>query len=178
MVNAMGTGPAYDLHDSGDEVRHCPNCEKELPRYLNYCDWDCGVALAKKAGGRVRTPNGLPIGCIKADNTMLEMEHGDHPDYKFPVEIEYIADLTDDDRSDAELMGYETSDEDVRRSRHEKHALIYTDGNVALTMYECNYAMWHLRDGDSLGGRYAKQGVLRLSQESIEKIRNAFKRES
>lgn len=109
----------------------CQNCGK-----LNYtCDWACAVEVAKKAGGKVFTPNGLPIRSIKADGTMLEHEHGDHPDYQFPVEVEYVGPPSKDGSYS-----------------NETHALIYQDGSIALTLYECCYSIWRLFDGVCLGG--------------------------
>ena len=129
----------------------CLHCGKEVPEHLNYCDWDCHVAVAKAAGGKVHTPNGLPIGCIRHDNLMLECEGGDHPDYKFPATIQYIGPLDDE-------------------SHEELHAVIYLDGSMALTLYECCYAMWSLRDGDCLGGSLWEKGEWQLDLQSIRRF--------
>jgi hypothetical protein len=120
------------------------------------------VNLAKAEGGKLITPNNLPVRCIMADGSMLEVAHGDHPDYKFPVEIEYIGPVTDALRED--LLGGEEpeSDDKVRDMFSEVHALIYTDGTVALTMYECNYAIWSIRTGECLGGHYVSKQNNRL----------------
>jgi hypothetical protein len=154
------------------EEQTCLNCGKPTPKGLNYCDWPCQLDHAKKQGGRVHTPNGLPIKCIRHDGLMLEHEHGDHPDYKFPVEVEFIGEITDDDRQDAEMMGYKApvSDEDVRASKRETHALIYTDGSVVVTMYECCYAFWYLRQGECAGGSLVKPEQWRLSESSRRNI--------
>lgn len=69
-------------------MRNCQNCNNQCEH--NYCDWTCHVEYAKKLGGEIHTPNGLPISCVKADGTMLEHEHGDHKDYKFPVVVTYV----------------------------------------------------------------------------------------
>lgn len=132
----------------------CGNCGK-LNEYRNYCNWECSVSAAMKAGGKKHLPNGLPVGSIRHDNEMFEHEHGDHPDYKFPVEIEWIGQLTDEHREDFKMISdrLPKDDEELRSSMGETHALIYTDGNIVLTMYECCYAMWHLHDdGRWLGG--------------------------
>ena len=136
------------------EARICPGCGKEPPRHGNYCTWECHVEATRKAGGREHLPNGLPVRCITADGMMLECEDDDHPDYKFPVEIgrERFVDRDDEERS------------------NETHALIYTDGSIALTMYERCYALWSLRDGHFIGGPSWEVGK-RLSTESIAKIR-------
>ncbi len=111
----------------------CVGCEKEAPQYCNWCSWDCNVATHIREGGKVHTPNGLPIGCICVDGNLYEIEHGDHPDYKFPVKIEYIG------------------KEDIPESeRWETHALIWFDDCVALTLYECCYFMWNRSTGDQI----------------------------
>jgi hypothetical protein len=50
------------------------------------------------------------------------------------------------------------------------HALIYTDSNIALTMYEACYHLWHVsRDGAWLSGGHLTDSY-RLSAESVDKI--------
>ena len=50
------------------------------------------------------------------------------------------------------------------------HALIYTDGYVALTLYENNYSLWHVaRDGEWISGSLQDDSY-RLSRESVGKI--------
>ena len=114
------------------------------------------IELAKKEGGQIHTPNGLPIACIKVDGTMLEHEHGDHKDYKFPVTAEFIGEKP------ADLPEWDNSYE------HETHALIYADGNIAVTLYEYCYAMWRLSTGELMGS--PKFSGWRLTKESIDKI--------
>lgn len=125
------------------------------------------------AGGKMFQPNGLRIRAFRADGNMYEHEHGDHPDYKFPVEALYIGTITSGDIDDCSmLMGIEKPTEaQARAYRNETHALIYSDGHVAVTLYECNYALWSVRSGDCLGGRYAAPGQFRLSDESLAQIR-------
>lgn len=136
----------------------CSNCEKLIDVKLNYCNWDCLLESAKKAGGQTHAPNRLPITCVRADGTMLEHETADHPDYKFPVEVEFVG------------VKPALPDWDLSFS-NESHGLIYFDDYVALTMYECTYSLWSLSDGKSLGGRmYAEEGW-RLSDSSIQKIK-------
>lgn len=136
----------------------CLNCGTEKES-CNYCSWECGVAVAIKEGGRQHLPNGLPIRCIKADGTMLEHPHGDHPDYKFPVTVEYALQppvLPEWDDS------YGPQD----------HALIYRDSAVALTLYECCYALWSIHTGLVLCGNLWVRKEWRLTDESREKIAN------
>jgi len=137
----------------------CQNCGKPN-EFTTTCDWACSVEAAKKRGGEIFTPNGLPIRCIKGDGTMLEHEHGDHPDYKFPVQVEYVGPPSRESMNLPEWDGsYST----------ETHALIYQDGSVALTMYECCYSLWSLADGVCLGG-YNDRKKWKISAESLEKI--------
>ncbi len=134
---------------------NCTYCKKPCNDWMNYCGWECMKAEATAAGGRQHQPNGLPICSIKYDGEMYEHEHGDHPDYQFPVTVTYVLprpELPEWDHS------YEPQD----------HALIYSDGSIALTMYECCYTLWHLRDGSYIGG-FSKD--YRLTEESLEKIR-------
>ena len=132
-------------------------CGKELQPGHNYCDFLCMIEAAKAEGGVVFTPNGLPIKCIHANGNMYEHEHGDHPDYKFPVKVEYIGPIGEDEIHDYTMMtGKEPSDEEaIRRFFSQTHALIYTDGTVAVTLYEARYAMWLVNSGKYLGGKGA-----------------------
>jgi hypothetical protein len=146
-------------------MKACENCGKPTPHHANYCDWKCHVELAEKLGGKKITPNGLPVMCVKFDGTMLEHEHGDHPTYKFPVSVEFVGEhepLPDWDDS----------------YKKQCHALIYTDGDVALTMYESSYAMWNLLSGEFVhGSRFwveSPPNFWRLTKESIEKITRFF----
>lgn len=81
----------------------------------------------------------------------MEHVHDNHPDYKFPVDVE----------------GIETNPKHV--TYPQSHALIYTDGVVALTLYECCYFMWTVDDGSPLGGVLQKK-TDRLSEASRGRI--------
>lgn len=129
-----------------------------MPAYLNFCSGDCMIDLARREGGVEIRPNGLPITCIRHDNTLLEHEHADHPNYRFPVEVEFIGTRPElPERDDS----YTT----------ETHALIYTDDSVALTLYECTYGLFSLHDGLSISGPGWKRGEWRLSEGSLAKAR-------
>lgn len=136
---------------------NCVHCGKETLVGANYCDSACMIANAKAIGGKEFSPNGLPTRSIRADGNMYEHEHGDHPDYKYPVEVEFVGEIGDDDRADFEMIAGRPaeSEEELRRMQRETHALIYTDGFIAVTMYEHNYAMWSVGTGAYRGGRYA-----------------------
>ena len=52
--------------------------------------WEARIAEARAAGAPIFQKNGLPIVCQRGfDGALLEHEHADHPDYKFPVDVEY-----------------------------------------------------------------------------------------
>lgn len=148
----------------------CGFCGKDNELY-QYCDWDCRMHAAIAEGGQKHLPNGLPVKAIKADGSMYEHEHGDHPDYKFPVDVEYVGMIQPADVEDYRAVnGAEGTEEQIRSFRSEEHAVIYTDYSVAVTMYEFCYALWSLRDGRLLGGSLWEKDSWKLSQASVEKI--------
>lgn len=135
----------------------CKNCNGPCPEHNNFCSWRCHIELAKKNGGVVHTPNGLPILCITNNNMMVECEHGDHTDYKFPVIAEYFG------KVNTEKEDHDISDHNLTL------ALIYNDDSIALTIYECSYIIWAItgrliRGPDWLGKSF------RLSEKSITDI--------
>lgn len=154
-------------------MRPCISCGKQILDFYNYCGWECHVAFAKKMGGTEHCPNGLPIRSMKADWSMWEHEHGDHPDYKFPVEIEFIGPVDETDREEYKrFCGVEATDDNVRAYRGETHALIYNDSSIAITMYECCYSMWYLRDGTLANEHlWYKKTEHILSQKSVQMIK-------
>jgi hypothetical protein len=82
---------------------------------------------------------------------MLEHEHGDHPDYYFPIEVE--------------CTEIEEAVDDYGDSR-QSHALIYTDGYVAITIYEHCYAMWLVDTGLCIGGSLWKNHIWKITEAS------------
>lgn len=139
----------------------CCHCKKTCRSHENYCDWECMVALARSEGGKEIRPNGLPIKSIRHDSTMLEHEHADHPDYKFPVDCEYIGPHTDRDEMET----------------RQQHALIYCDDYVAVTVFAHCYCFWHTKasgwdhePGLVAGGSLWKLKEWRLTTESLERI--------
>lgn len=157
----------------------CHFCKRQVERGHNYCSGDCMVAEARASGGIEHLPNGLPIMSIRYDGMMLEHSHGDHPDYIFPVDVEYTGEVS------GELLEFfeqvygraPKDDAELRGTRGETHALIYTDGSVALTLYECCYAMWQLRSGEWLGGELQGKTYW-LTEESRAKIRERLERKA
>ena len=122
---------------------------------MSKATWQEQITEAQATGARVYAPNGLPILCIRHDSVTLEHEHADHPDYRFPVEVEYIGDPS--------IFAWCTPDgevpmtpEEIANERTETHALIYSDGYVAVTLHECTYATWLVQTGECIGGRCHK----------------------
>lgn len=157
-------------------MKLCPGCSEDVTgTHRNYCNFDCQILAAKNSGGKIVQPNGLPILCVKADGTMLEHGHGDHPDYKFPVKIEYVGFIDDHDFKEANnISGKVCSESDVLDYKSEIHALIYYDSYIAITLYECWYAMWSIKTGQLFGGSHWDANEYMLSNESREKIISLF----
>lgn len=129
---------------------------------------------ALKEGGRIHCPNGLPIRCITADGLLIECEHGDHPDYLFPVVADYIGEKPEEvfGMVDGEGNSVAVSKEWIEAQCHETHALIYTDKSIALTLYECSYFIFSVRDGKLVRGPGWAKPEWKLSDESLERIRS------
>lgn len=127
---------------------------------MSYSDWNARVEwLLRQTGTRQHLPNNLPVRCIRHDGLMLECEGGDHQDYLFPVDAEST-------HPPEEVPGGHAIP-----FNQPSHALIYTDGNVALTLYECCYSLWHIgRDGEWISGTLQDESY-RLSRESVDKIK-------
>lgn len=104
--------------------------------------WDERVAAARLAGARVVTPNNLPISVIAANReggpALLEHEHADHPEYKFPVLTTYLERLTAD--------GAATRVFTVVND----HALVFSDGQMVMTLFEMRYFVGMLSLGPQL----------------------------
>jgi hypothetical protein len=136
---------------------------------MTHAKWAEDVAAAQATGARVYAPNGLPILCIRHDSVTLEHEHADHPDYRFPVEVEYIGDPS--------IFVWCTANgdvpmtpEEIANERTQTHALIYSDGIVAVTLYECTYATWLVQTGECIGGRCNKVGDWKLSDTACARL--------
>lgn len=145
------------MSDANTRTCRCGAAVPECKVRVDFCSWECRVAQARADGCPELAPNGLPIRSIRGDGLLMEHSDADHPTYIFPVEVDGTNDPGD-----------------VALGHHEypqSHALIYTDGRIAVTMYEANYAMWSLRGGEPLGGRYQRKHE-RLSEASCEKVRD------
>lgn len=75
--------------------------------------------------------------------SILECEHADHEDYLFAVEV---------DGPEGGWVNGLGEPVEGPAMYPETHALIYTDGCIALTLYECCYFLWGADDGAPLGG--------------------------
>ncbi len=172
--------------------------------------WAERIAEAMAEGVPVFQKNNLPIVCQRgSDGALLEHEHADHPDYKYPVEVEFVGEKPDTFRDQSvrkdkrpahygsackinwdhentkafcktcnvsltqaeqvHILSYSVAE--VEASTYEPHdeALIYSDGSIAVTLYECNYTMWHKRGGVYLHGpEWSKSW--KLSAGACEKI--------
>lgn len=137
-------------------MNKCLFCGKESPKYHNYCSWECQIAEAKEAGGEEILPNGLPVGCIRWDGAMLECEHGDHSQYKYPVPV---------DHDYGDPIGVMTG----------LHALLFEDGNVALTLYEARYWLFDLRNGKCLNANASDIVITEAGMKEIERRRLMLK---
>lgn len=139
-------------------LRYCAyiDCKKPISEYKNYCNFDCMINEAKLNNGKVIAPNNLPIKCIRGDGTMLEHEHADHSTYLFPIEVECKGDHI------------------------ENHALIYTDGCIAISLYECCYCYWHISPTESSGSGslWKNKEDWTISKASRDKIFNYCKEQS
>lgn len=149
-------------------------------------EWHEKIESLKNSGTvDVYAKNDLPICVVRHNGTLLEHEHADHKDYKFPVEIEYVGGEPKDygwcgfDENGVETILPMTEDE-IYEQNHESHALIYTDGCIALTLYETCPAIWSLKTGKCCGGslwgnwRLKDTKGWRLTNESISKIKEYF----
>jgi hypothetical protein len=103
-------------------------------------------------------PNGLPLTVERWDGVRLEHSHADHPTYMFPVDVEFTGEKP------ADLPDWDTS------YCNERHALIYIDGCIALTLYECCYELFMLADGVFLKGSSWHSKEWRITEASRVEI--------
>jgi hypothetical protein len=148
----------------------CQHCGKQVAPHQGFCDYTCRIAHAHATGATVHLPNGLAPCCVMHDGTLLEIEHGDHVDYKHPVEVKWIG---EPDEVFRHAFGRELTDDEIRDAMGEYHALIYTDGVIALTLHECRYFLWRLRDGKPLNNR--DDGYILVSLEIPERMQRMQK---
>ena len=107
------------------------------------------------------------------DEDFREHEHSKHTDYKCAVDVEFIGDITEEDREDFRMLysSEPENDGEVRASKMQTHALIYTDGSIVVTLYEYVYAFWFAIDGNLMHGLLWKHGQVKLSNDSLGLIK-------
>ena len=93
-------------------------------------------------------------------------EHEDHPTFLGVVTVEYIG---------AEPNHWVGPDGPIamtpeERARYDRecHALIYTDGTIAVTLFEHCYAMWNARTGSLMHGSLWNKGEWRVTADGIK----------
>lgn len=159
---------------------NCLHCGKETPYAHNYCNNTTCLFDAARANGAVEyLPNGLPIRCITRDGLLIEHEHGDHADYIFPVAVDYEG----PDPNDGALVdgdGNISYDAGIAEwQNHQVHALIYYDGNAAITLYEYCYAFWEVKTRTCvglLGGLTWEDYKLNLTDEQKTKLKERIEK--
>lgn len=107
---------------------------------------------------------------------MDNIDSAKHKDYIFDVFIEPVNVNSIELISHAESLSGRANllQEEVEDYVTEQHELIYTDGHIAVTLYECCYGIWHVwkQCTTNIGGSLWKPGQFKLSDESIKKIKN------
>lgn len=98
------------------------------------------------------------------------MEPNQHPTFITQVDVEHVGKSKRVWLNSDGTMAFMSTDEQGQFNL-QQHDLIYTDGDVALTLYEHCYAMWYLSDGSLGGGSLWLKGDWRLTRASIDKIR-------
>jgi hypothetical protein len=116
-----------------------------------------------------------------------EHEHDEHPDYKFPVHAVWCGPKSEDPGYwiDGDGKKRKMSKAEAACFTNELHALIYTDGFVAVTLYEYCYAIWTLRPhiyrrkkmpaGMCVGGNLWKKNEWKLTRKSVNRIKKLAK---
>ncbi len=111
------------------------------------------------------SPNGLPVHCYTGypggdPGVFTECEGATHPDYKMPVRA-----IWDSEWNKAP---------DQYDSVEDLHAVIYSDGYIVVTLWECCFYLWHRSNGRLLHYRYLpdyiKEKHLRLSEEDLVEL--------
>ncbi len=98
-------------------------------------------------------PNGLPLTCVDREGHMWETEDADHPTYICPLLV-----------IDPEF------EEDFPESHgRQRHSLIYTDGHIAITVYETCYGIYTKMNGWKALNECFWKGTY-LPEESIETV--------
>lgn len=118
--------------------------------------WEEEVNQRKLAGAKIIAPNGLPIRFVRSDGVLLEIEGADHEGYKFPITTEHVDDTSPEDS--------------FIRSR--RHAVVFVENHVCLTVFNGSYHLWSVQDGRALVGRLhdMKWAIANDSLKKIQRI--------
>lgn len=113
-------------------------------------------ARAKLANERLRLAGRLETSTyICTNDGSRPMPHDDHPTYLFHVRAMCVAEFPEDYGDYGQV---------------EDHAVIYTDGNIILTLYEYTYAQFSLPDGYVMDGGLYKRNTFKLTSAALEKL--------
>lgn len=147
----------------------CSECGEPTEEGPMNCSWECYVSSEVKRGAIVIAPNGLPTCCYTGypgaePGVFLECEDARHPDYKMPVKAVWMSEWNKiPQRYDQE---------------YHLHAVIYFDGCVIVTLYECCFYMWLDATGHAVNYRllpdYMDQKHQIISEESRAELRRRY----
>lgn len=102
----------------------------------------------------------------------MKHECDDHPHFRGVVlEACLRDDVPDDEWNDSHGVDITATMPVALRRNVEHHGPIYTDGFIALTIYETCYCMWRVRDGGCVGGSLWPPGSMALSPDSLAALR-------
>ena len=114
------------------------------------------LARSKLTNERLRLAGRLePATYICTTDGSNPMPHDEHPTYLFHVRAMCVAENAEDWGAHGQV---------------EDHAVIYTDGNIVLTLYEYTYAKFSLPDGYVMDGGLYKRNTFRLTSSALEKL--------
>ena len=118
----------------------------------------------------------ITIEHIRKDSSIVIIDDcadSNHPDFMGVVHVKYCGPIKHEDR--IWYIGDGTTEpmneSDVANVENEVHALIYTDGTIAVTLYECCYAVFYLKTGKVMFGNLWEKNEWELSKDSLNKIR-------
>lgn len=133
---------------------------------MNECELTTAVCFkyVGNSSTKVIAPNKEPLTFFNGKRAM-EHEHADHPTYMFPVIMEYFGEVPELEKWDQ--WSYQP----------QFHALIYTDGCIAVTLYEYVFAVTYLRKNLVEHGSLWKNEKWRLRADSLEKVLASSPRE-
>lgn len=87
-------------------------------------------------------------------------EHNNHPDFKMVVQAYRVFPYYQPDYP----FGVDSY------STFESHAVIYVDGSIILTMFECTYASWSASTGFLMSGSLYDRNAYRLTPDSLNEL--------